>query len=67
MYDGIAKNTLFDKIERGKSFFYTITPYFNEIEGKTIVLPKIAYDIDSKSPIQPDTPPDIIKRDWWNY
>ena len=67
IYDGVVKNTLFDKIERGKTYFYSITPYFNDIEGKTIFLPKISYDLEDKSIIQPDAPPDIIKKDWWNY
>lgn len=66
LYKGGVIGHLTDKLEDNKVYVYSITPYYKDIAGKTIYLPSISLS-GEKSPITPDSPPDIIKKDWWNY
>lgn len=67
LYDGVVKNKIFDKIERGKTYIYSVTPYFKETQGETVFLPAVSHSSGNDSPILPDIPPDIVKKDWWTY
>ena len=66
LYEGSIPNRLTDKLEDDKVYVYSITPYFKDIEGQTIYLPSVSLS-GKKNTIIPDSPPNIIKKDWWNY
>ena len=66
LYEGEILERLTDNLDDNKVYIYSITPYYKDIVGKTIYLPSISLS-GEKSPITPDSPPDIIKKDWWNY
>ena len=57
---------LTDNLDDNKVYIYSITPFYKNIAGKTIYLPSVSLS-GEKSPSIPDSPPDIVKKDWWNY
>ncbi len=58
-------------LESGKNYVYTVTPSYKGIKGKEIVLPTVTTKGGDGSgglrPVVPDTPPEIVEKDWWNY
>ncbi len=66
LYEGSIPTSLTDTLDDDKVYAYSVTPYYKDIAGKQIFLPSISLS-GKKSPIIPDAPPDIIKKDWWNY
>ena len=66
LYEGKTIERISDELKDDKVYIYSITPFYKDIQGKTIFLPSISLSSD-KNPITPNSPPDIIKKDWWNY
>lgn len=54
-----------EELEPGKTYVYTLIPLYGEIRGKEIVLPAVTtQDLPS---VQPETPPPITDKNWWEY
>ena len=54
-----------EELEPGKTYVYTLIPLYGEIRGKEIVLPAVTTrDLPS---VQPETPPPITDKNWWEY
>ncbi|MBQ5927231.1 MAG: hypothetical protein IIX01_04845, partial [Clostridia bacterium] len=67
VFDGIIKNALSDTPPTGeKSYRYTLTPYYKEFMGTPIVFPNVTTK-ENLLPVIPETPPEIIEKDWWDY
>jgi penicillin-binding protein 2A len=66
LYYGNYKPTFYDQIEIGESFNYIITPIYKNIKGKPLSLPTISYS-SNQNDVSPTSPPEISKKDWWNY
>ena len=57
-----------EKLKAGKTYVYTVTPVYKNKKGQPISLPAVTTKADgSLHPVVPDTPPDIVEKDWWNY
>ncbi|MBR2341207.1 MAG: transglycosylase domain-containing protein [Clostridia bacterium] len=66
LYEGSIPEHLTDILDDDRVYVYSVTPYYKDIAGNTIFLPSVSLS-GNKSPILPDSPPNIIKKDWWNY
>ena len=66
LYQGKFKNSFSDTIEADGNYTYTITPIYENTIGKSIILPTVSFSSD-KGSISPYLPPEISKKDWWNY
>ena len=78
-FDSVTHNTVYsgkftdtfsdDKLENGKTYVYTITPVYKGTKGKSISLPAVTTKNAEGDlrPVVPDTPPEIVGKDWWNY
>ena len=53
-----------DNLDNGKTYIYTLTPYFNNIRGTPCVLPSITTN-DKSNAFQSQL--DIAKKPWWQY
>lgn len=64
IYRGKLRDVFADAVENGKIYEYSVTPFYKEIFGDTIVLPAVS--TKNNLPANPSEPPDIIGRDWWD-
>lgn len=53
-----------NEIIQDKKYIYTITPYYNQIKGETVVLPAITTKTQH---LPPASDSQIIEKDWWQY
>ena len=70
VYSGKYIETFVDeKIKDGKTYVYTITPVYKGVKGKPVTLPSVSTKKEGENvrPIVPDTPPDIVEKNWWDY
>jgi hypothetical protein len=61
VYNGALQEIFIDEnVEKNKRYVYTVTPYFQDIRGKSIRLPEISTQesIDKKDR-------EMINKDWW--
>lgn len=75
-FDSVTHNTVYqgkyascitdDNLERGKTYVYTVIPVYKGVRGKAVVLPTVTTD-DRLQSVVPDTPPDIVDKNWWDY
>ncbi|MBR7100584.1 MAG: penicillin-binding protein, partial [Clostridia bacterium] len=67
IYQGeCVENWLDEDVEEGKTYEYSITPYYKEFAGDTMVLPKVQYKKKSSADAVDKAPLNsIIPREWW--
>ena len=75
-FDSVTHNTVYqgkyascitdDNLEQGKTYVYTVIPVYKGVRGKAVVLPTVTTD-DRLQSVVPDTPPDIVDKNWWDY
>lgn len=78
-YDYVTHNTVYsgkytpiftdETLESGKTYVYTVTPLYKDHVGKSVELPAVTTKAESGEaiPVEPEIPPDIVNKDWWNY
>ena len=64
IYRGKRRDVFADAVESGKTYEYSVTPFYREVFGDTIVLPAVS--TKNNLPARPSEPPGIIDKDWWN-
>lgn len=70
LFDGKMTEDFVDSnLQEGKSYQYTITPYYQSFFGAEVRLPAFTtrrVGDGTLLPVVPDIPPDILQDDWWN-
>ncbi|MBQ8684677.1 MAG: transglycosylase domain-containing protein [Clostridia bacterium] len=59
-----TKEFVDEKVINGKNYLYTVTPIYNEKEGKAIVLPTVT---TKEGEIANPKDWEIIQKNWWDY
>ncbi len=62
VYDSVSLPVFIDEnVEKNKRYVYTVTPYFQNIDGTPVQLPEIN---THSNPTEKDD--DMLQKDWWN-
>ncbi len=66
IYQGKCDNFLDKDVVEGKTYVYSVTPYYNEFAGNTVIFPKIKYTKNGFAENKKDKAENhYIPKDWW--
>ena len=65
VYKGVWQADFVDTtVQDGKTYQYTVTPFFGERKGESVILPGVT--TKRGETVVPEVPPDITQEEWWN-